>query len=93
MGDDLSISVQSGNANRQLRVPTHVFVHQEFNLNRTEHDIAIIRANQTFGSTITFNPVPRGQDTPPVNTLCSVGGWGSTNQVRLIGFLFNSLDD
>ncbi|XP_037041047.1 trypsin-like [Bradysia coprophila] len=80
MGDDLTISVISGNANRQIRLATHVFVHPEFNLNRTEHDIAVIRVNETFTPSITFNPVPRGQDSPGVNTQCSVAGWGSTAQ-------------
>lgn len=81
MGDDLSLSVETGNANRQLRGASHVFVHPQFNLGRTEHDIAIIRVNQTFNPSITFNPVARGQDTPAVSTTCSIAGWGRTSQV------------
>lgn len=81
MGDDLSISVMTGNPNRQLRSATHVFVHPEFNLLTSDHNIAIIRVDASYTTSATFNPVSRPQDSPPVNTQCSIAGWGAISDV------------
>lgn len=77
MGDDLSISVISGNPNRQLRSASHVFVHPEFNLQTLDHNVAVIRTNLPYTQSATFNTVIRPTDSPPVNTQCIVAGWGS----------------
>lgn len=81
IGDDLSISVISGNTNRQIRNPTHVFVHPEYNLNTRDKDIAILRVNVSYSASPTFNPVPRAQDPPTADIQCSVAGWGRISDV------------
>lgn len=80
MGDDLTLSVVSGNQNRQLRNATHVFVHPEYNLDRLDHNIAVVRT-EPFTVSPTFNPVVRPQDSPPANTQCSIAGWGHIFEV------------
>ncbi|KAJ6634729.1 Trypsin-1 [Pseudolycoriella hygida] len=77
IGDDLSISVQSSNQNRQVREVTHVFVHPEYNLHNFDHNVAVIRTNESFLASSTFNTVSRPLDSPPPNTQCSVAGWGN----------------
>lgn len=81
MGDDLTISVISGNPNRQLRGATHVFVHPELNFLTFDNNVAIIRTDTPFLVSLTFNPVFRPDDSPQVNTECSVAGWGSISNV------------
>lgn len=76
MGDDLSLSVFSGNPNRQLRGATHVFVHPEYNIATLDHNVAIIRTDSPYTVSETFNPVLRPGDSSPVDTQCSVAGWG-----------------
>lgn len=83
MGDDLTISVVSGNQNRQLRSASHVFVHPEFNLNTLDHNVAVVRTDLPYNESPTFNPVSRPTDSPPPNTQCSVAGWGSIFYVML----------
>lgn len=83
MGDDLTISVISNNPNRQLRVATHVFVHPELNSLTFDNNLAIIRTDGPFIVSETFNPVFRPDDSPPVNSECSVAGWGSIFNVML----------
>ncbi len=82
MGDDLSLSVETGNLNRQLRGVSHVFVHPEFNIATNDNNIAVIRVNASYTTSGTFNPVSRPDDSPPVNTQCSVAGWGSISDVN-----------
>lgn len=77
MGDDLTISVESGNPNRQIRGVSHVFVHPQYNLYTYDHNVAVIRSDVNFTVSTTFNPVSRAQDSPPVNTQCSIAGWGN----------------
>lgn len=88
MGDDLTISVVSGNQNRQLRQATHVFVHPEYNLYTYDHNVAVIRTQLPFTATATFNPVTRPADSPAANTPCTVAGWGATSNV-LLSFNFD----
>lgn len=83
MGGDLTISVISVNPNRQLRAPSHVFVHPAYNLYTYDHNVAVIRTDLPYALTITFGPVQRVMDSPAVNSLCRVAGWGSTFNVLL----------
>lgn len=82
MGDDLTISVISGNPNRQLREASHVFVHPEYNLYTYDHNIAVVRTNLPFTISATFGTSLRALDPPAVNTQCRVAGWGSISNVR-----------
>lgn len=82
MGDDLSISVQTGNQNRQLRSASHVFVHPEYNLYTYDHNVAVVRVSLSFSASTTFNPVSRPQDSPPANTQCAIAGWGNIFHVN-----------
>lgn len=89
MGDDLTISIISGNPNRQLRSASHVFVHPEFNLQTLDHNVAVIRTTLPYTESATFRPVDRPADSPIVNMQCSVAGWGSIFWVALaINFSF-----
>lgn len=83
MGDDLTISVISGNLNRQLRAASHVFVHPEYNLYTYDHNVAVIRTDLPYALTGTFGPARRAMVSPPNNNLCMVAGWGSTFNVLL----------
>lgn len=88
MGDDLTISEVSENLNRQLRNASHVFVHPEYNLFTYDHNVAVIRTDLPYTISTTFGTVLRSLDSPQVNQICRVAGWGSTSNVRLFQLKF-----
>lgn len=75
MANDLSIEQRNASPNRQIRHPSHFFVHPEFNAETFASDIAVIRASVAFYRTPTLNPLPRALETPRVGEICWLAGW------------------
>ena len=74
MGDDLSIQ-RHGTSTRQLRFPSHLFVHPSFNVRTYDADLAVIRVSNPFTQTATLRPFPRAFVTPTDDLNCNLAGW------------------
>ncbi|GJQ74674.1 hypothetical protein Trydic_g21526 [Trypoxylus dichotomus] len=53
----------------------HIFVHGSYNPRTFQSDVAVLRIDPvTFGPNI--NRIPLAVEEPPVDTMCTVSGWG-----------------
>lgn len=75
MANDLSIDQRNAHSNRQIRFPSHFFVHPEFNAETFANDIAVIRTSVPFYRTPTLHAFPRAIETPQVGDVCALAGW------------------
>jgi hypothetical protein len=67
MGDDLSIT-QLAARSRQIRFPSHIFVHPRYSSWTMENDIAVIRLSVPFTRTHSFYPVTMDHNPPVPDT-------------------------
>jgi len=81
MGDDTSIQ-RWGSGSRQIRFPSHLFVHPAFSLRTYSSDIAVIRTSSPFTRTQTLNFLPRVFFTPSDDEFCNLAGWGVTAETN-----------
>lgn len=75
MANDLSIENRGASPARQIRFPTHIFVHPEYNLDTFANDIAVIRVSVAFYHVPQLFPLPRSISTPADNEVCYLAGW------------------
>lgn len=74
MGDDISIQ-RHGSGTRQLRLPSHLFLHPSFDIVTYTADIAVVRLEVPFQQTGTLRHVQRMFRSPIEGTTCRLGGW------------------
>jgi hypothetical protein len=74
MGDDTSIQ-RWGNERRQIRFPSHLFIHPSFNVITYDADIAVVRVSVPFIQTSSLRALPRSFSTPPDDLNCNLAGW------------------
>lgn len=75
MANDLSIEQRGASADRQIRFPSHFFVHPEFHAETFANDIAVIRVTVPFYRTPTLHAFPRAIRTPDDGESCTLAGW------------------
>ena len=83
MANDLSIT-RISSASRQIRFPTHIFIHPQYDLWNIRNDIAMIRVSVPFRQTSTLWPLQKATTLPQPWTKCSLAGWGATEEVFLM---------
>jgi hypothetical protein len=74
IGDDVSIQ-RHGSHTRQIRFPSHLFLHPSFNVISYNADIAVIRISVPFVTTNTLRPVSRAFSSFPDGLPCRLAGW------------------
>lgn len=74
MADDTSIQTH-GAATRQIRFPSHFFLHPSFDVVTYTADIAVVRTSVAFAQTTTLRPLPRSFNTPMERLSCNLAGW------------------
>lgn len=81
MGADLLVT-NTGYSSRQVRLVSRIFVHNLFKHATLENDLAIMRVSVPFYRTQLFAPITRSAATPAPYKVCTVAGWGATEEVR-----------
>lgn len=74
MGDDVSIQ-RHGQHTRQIRFPSHLFLHPSFDVISYTADIAVARVSVPFQTTRTLRPLPRSFSSFPDGLPCQLAGW------------------
>ncbi len=75
MANDLTIERRGASPHRQVRFPSHLFVHPGYDLFTFANDIAVVRASVPFYNVPQLFPLPRSISTPPDNQICYLAGW------------------
>lgn len=86
MADDILISPPS--ANRQIRFPSQLIIHEEYSPQTLIHDIAIILVSYSFYETSTLNVIPISLEERINGERCRLAGWGATAEVENFLYLF-----
>lgn len=82
MGDDTSIQRNSFGP-RQIRFPSHLFLHPSFDVVSYNADIAVVRLERAFQQSQTLRHVPRAFRSPIEGNECQLAGWGVTAETNV----------
>lgn len=66
--------------------PAELYLHQEYDLNTVDNDIALIRLKETVKFNEHVRPIclPKTNNTLPVGTRCTVIGWGKQGDAGIL---------